>query len=79
MNFIFFWGSWKYKRNGSSAKLTWRPSGITYFARDPLRLYFHEPQKNEIYFLNKHFKQTLPKRPVENDIPKKYLLKLAYP
>ena len=23
-----------------------------YFARDPLRSYFHEPQKNEIYFLN---------------------------
>ena len=28
-------------------------SGVTYFARDPsLRSYFHEPQKNEIYFLN---------------------------
>ena len=26
---------------------------VTYFARDPLRSYFHEPQKNEIYFLNK--------------------------
>ena len=25
---------------------------LEYFARDPLRLYFHEPQKNEIYFLN---------------------------
>ena len=24
-----------------------------YFARDPLRSYFYEPQKNEIYFLNK--------------------------
>ena len=23
----FFWGSWKYKRNGSRVKLTWRPSG----------------------------------------------------
>ena len=22
-----------------------------YFTRDPLRSYFHEPQKNEIYFL----------------------------
>ena len=33
-------------------KLTWRPSGVTYFARDPLRSYFHEPQKNEIYCLN---------------------------
>ena len=27
--------------------------GVTYFARNPLRSYFHEPQKNEIYFLNK--------------------------
>ena len=27
------------------------PSGVTYFARDPLRSYLHEPQKNEIYFL----------------------------
>ena len=26
--------------------------GVTYFARDPLLSYFHEPQKNEIYFLN---------------------------
>ena len=26
--------------------------GVTYFARDPLRSYFDEPQKNEIYFLN---------------------------
>ena len=26
--------------------------GITYFARDPLRSNFHEPQKNEIYFLS---------------------------
>ena len=25
----------------------------TYFARDPLRSYIHEPQKNEISFLNK--------------------------
>ena len=25
----------------------WRP-----FARAPLRSYFHDPQKNEIYFLN---------------------------
>ena len=47
-----FWGSWKYERNGSPAKLTWRPKGVTYFSRDPLRSYFHEPQKNEIYFLN---------------------------
>ena len=40
----FFWGSWKYERNGSK--------GVTYFARDPLRSYFNEPAKNEIYFLN---------------------------
>ena len=26
--------------------------GVTYFARDPLRSYFDEPQKNEIHFLN---------------------------
>ena len=26
--------------------------GVTYFARDPLRSYFFEPQKNEFYFLN---------------------------
>ena len=51
----FFWESWKYERNGSHAKLTWRPSGVTYFARNPLRSYFHEPQKIEIYFLNSHF------------------------
>ena len=25
---------------------------VTYFARGPLCSYFHEPQKNEIYFLN---------------------------
>ena len=31
----FFWGSWKYERNGPRAKLTWSPSGVTYFARDP--------------------------------------------
>ena len=51
MNFIFL-RFMKYERNGSRGKLTWRPLGITYFARNPLRSYFHEPQKNEIYFLN---------------------------
>ena len=40
MNFIFL----AYERNGSRAK-------FTYFARDPLRSYFDECQKNEIYFL----------------------------
>ena len=48
----FFWGSWKYEPNRSHAKLTWHPLGVTYFACDPLRSYFHEPQKNEIHFLN---------------------------
>ena len=52
----FFWGSWKYERNRSCAKLTC--SGITSFARVPLRSYFHEPQKNEIYFLNKKKKKN---------------------
>ena len=28
--------------------------GIIYFASDPLRSYFNEPQKNEIYFLKKN-------------------------
>ena len=49
----FFWGSSKYERNGSRAQLTWSPSSVTYFARDPLRSYFYELQKNEIYFLSK--------------------------
>ena len=44
-----FWGSWKYERNESRAKLTWHISGVTYFAWDPLHSYFHELQKNEIY------------------------------
>ena len=39
----FSWGSWKYECNRSRAKLTWCPN----FASDPLRSYFHEPQKNE--------------------------------
>ena len=26
-------------------------SGVTYFAQDPLRSYFDQTQKNEIYFL----------------------------
>ena len=50
MNFIYFWGSQNYEHSGSCAELTC--SGITYFACDPLHSYFHEPQKNEIYFLN---------------------------
>ena len=33
----------------------WSSSGVTYFARYPLRSYFHDPQKNEIYFLNEYF------------------------
>ena len=50
----FFWGSSKYECNEYREKLTWHPPGVTYFARDPLRLYIYEPQKNEIYFLNNH-------------------------
>ena len=38
----------KYERNGLQAKWT----VVTYFARDPMRSYFDECQKNEIYFLN---------------------------
>ena len=34
------------------------PFGATYFARDPLRSYFHEPQKNEIYVLNETEKKN---------------------
>ena len=44
-----FWGSWKYERNGSHAKLTWSPSGVTYFAREPLRLYSYETQKMQLH------------------------------
>ena len=47
---------WTQRVTGSHAKLTWRYSGVSYFARDPLRSYFHEPQKiNKIYFLNNSF------------------------
>ena len=38
---------------GSCAKLTGRPSGVTFFVRDPLRSYFDEQRKNEVYVLNK--------------------------
>ena len=41
----FFWGSLKYERNEFHAKLTWHPSCVIYFARDPLHSYFDEPQK----------------------------------
>ena len=33
-------------------KVNGLPLGVIYFACDLLRSYFHEPQKNEIYFLN---------------------------
>ena len=48
MNFIS-----KYERNGFRAcKVNVSRSGVTYFARDPLRSYFDERQKEkEIYFL----------------------------
>ena len=47
----FFWGSWKYERNGSRLKLTWRPSGnfllhVTRCVHTSMNL-----TKNEIYFL----------------------------
>ena len=38
----------KWRQNGSRAKL----KGVTNLAHDPLRSYVHEPQKNEISFLN---------------------------
>ena len=48
MNFIFlrFMEVW-------TQRVPCKVKVVTYFARDPLRSYFHEPQKNEIYFLNK--------------------------
>ena len=60
-------GSWNHEYFGSLAKLTWSPSGFTYFARDPKYSWFglhvnfardpkyswfHEPSKNRIHFLN---------------------------
>ena len=52
MNFIFLlfievWTQWVLCKINVT--------GVTYFARDPLRSYFDEQQKNEIYFLNKHY------------------------
>ena len=41
------------------AKLTWRHSGVTYFARAPLRSYFHDPRKNDIYFLNEYESKSI--------------------
>ena len=35
-------------------------SGVTYFARDLLRSYFDEQQKNEIYFLNIYIATDFP-------------------
>ena len=52
MNFIFLRFIKVWTQNVSCAKLTWRPLGVTYFARDLLRSYFDEPQENKIYFLN---------------------------
>ena len=53
MNFIFLTFSSKCKNNGSRAKLTWHPLGVTYFARDTLHSYFDECQKIKIDFLIK--------------------------
>ena len=40
-------------------RFTWKVSGPegghVNFARDPLRSYFHEPQKNKIHLLYLHF------------------------
>ena len=33
----------------------WRPKSVKLTAWDPLRSYFDEPQKNEIYLLHLHF------------------------
>ena len=54
----FYWNSSKYECNESRAKLTWRPSDATYFARHPLRSYFDECQINKIYFLIDHTYRT---------------------
>ena len=58
LRFIDVWTQWvPCKVNVTPwipTKLTWRRSGVTYFARDPLRSYFDEPQKNEIYFLTEY-------------------------
>ena len=35
----------------SAVQSKWRP----YFARNPLRSYFHEPHKNEIHLLYLHY------------------------
>ena len=48
----FFWHSTKYECNGSRAKLSWYPLGISYLARDPLPSYFDECQKNKITIRN---------------------------
>ena len=47
MNFIFLrvmevWTQW----------IPCKVKGVTYFACAPLRSYFHDPQKNKIYFLH---------------------------
>ena len=48
----FFWGSWKYESNASHAKLMWR-KGHHLLCTWPVAFnYFHEVQKNKIYFLN---------------------------
>ena len=53
INFIFlkFMKVW-------TQRVTCKVSYRVNFARDPLRSYFHEPQKNEIHLLNLHFDFT---------------------
>ena len=48
MNFIFL-----RFMEVSTQRVPCKVKVVTYFARDPLRSYFLETQKNEIYFLNK--------------------------
>ena len=45
--------------------MQWVPCKVNvtpfYFARSPLRSYFHDPQKNEVYFLNIRYQNYLDK------------------
>ena len=50
MNFIYL--RFMERTQWVMCKVNVTPSGAIYFACGPLRSYFHEPQKNEIYFLN---------------------------
>ena len=58
MNFVFL-RFMEVRKQRVPCKLNVTPLGITYFARDPLCSYFHEPQKNENYLFNEHFSLQL--------------------